>query len=75
VHPNFPVLVVLHTSKASSAAEDEHHAERIAGVLRKGGAARVETRSVGSALPVADPQRSASAERNERLEIVFVSPN
>ncbi|HMJ16134.1 MAG TPA: hypothetical protein VK524_32190 [Polyangiaceae bacterium] len=72
-HPEFPVLVVFHTSRTAPGL-DAGRAESVLGALRKAGATRVETRSAGSALPVVEPKRGGARERNERIEIIFVSP-
>jgi hypothetical protein len=72
-HPQFPVLVVFHAS-GGAGAFDPRRSEVIVGALRKAGAARVETRNAGTALPVVESKRKGAAERNERVEIIFVSP-
>ncbi len=73
-HPAFPVLVVVHASQGAPSARDSKRAETIAQALRAAGAARVEAQAAGGAQPVSDPQRPGAAARNERIEIVFVSP-
>jgi len=73
-HPAFPVLVVVHASQGAPNARDSKRAETIAQALRSAGAARVEAQSAGGAQPVSDPQRPGAAARNERIEIVFISP-
>jgi outer membrane protein OmpA-like peptidoglycan-associated protein len=73
-HPDFPVLVVIHSVKGSSAARDTAQLNAVAEALRKAGAPRVETESAGSSAPVVDPERPGAAERNRRVEIVFVAP-
>jgi flagellar motor protein MotB len=72
-HPEFPVLVVVHSAKGRSAA-DEQRAKTVADALRQAGAKSVETHAAGSAQPVAAPDRAGAASRNQRLEIVFVAP-
>jgi flagellar motor protein MotB len=72
-HPDFPVLVVVHTARARS-AEDEKRAKTVADALRQAGAPKVEAHSAGSAQPVAAPDRPGAAARNQRIEIVFVAP-
>jgi hypothetical protein len=71
-HPEFPVLVVLHDARPG--AKDEALGDRAVEALKASGAVRVESRSAGSLSPVVPPERSGAAARNERLEIVFVSP-
>jgi outer membrane protein OmpA-like peptidoglycan-associated protein len=73
-HPEFPVLVVLHTARADAKGVGPKRAARVADALRVAGAARVEAQAVGSTQPVLPPSRAGAAERNERVEIVFVAP-
>jgi outer membrane protein OmpA-like peptidoglycan-associated protein len=73
-HPDFPVLVVLHSSHGAASARDDKRAQAIAQHLRGAGAPRVEARAAGSAQPISDPSRPGAAARNERVEVVFVSP-
>ena len=42
--------------------------------LKAAGAARIDAQSAGNTTPVVPPERVGAAARNERLEIVFVSP-
>lgn len=73
-HPDFPVLVVVHSARGGSAKRDAARAEAVSKALRDAGAPRVEVRTAADTLPVA-PTRPASADkRNERAEIVFVAP-
>jgi hypothetical protein len=74
-HPDFPVLVVLHTAQGRATAEDERRARVIADALRQAGASRVQTHAAGGAQPVASPDRAGAAARNQRVEIVFVTPS
>jgi hypothetical protein len=71
-HPQFPLLVVSHDARA--AAKDDGLAARAAEALKAAGAPRIEAQSAGSSSPVVPQDRSGAATRNERLEIVFVSP-
>jgi len=71
-HPAFPILVVVHSSKAAPPAD---RGETIAKSLRDAGGAHVKVESAGDALPVAPPAQPGAAARNERVEIVFVSPS
>jgi hypothetical protein len=71
-HPEFPVLVVLHDARAG--AKDDGLSAQAVEALKQGGAIRIESRSAGSSSPVVPPERTGAAARNERLEIVFVSP-
>jgi hypothetical protein len=71
-HPEFPVLVVLHDARAG--AKDDGLATQAVEKLKAAGATRIESRLAGGASPVVPPDRAGAAARNERLEIVFVSP-
>lgn len=70
-HPEFPVLVVSHDARAG---KDDGLATQAADAIKAAGVTRIEARSVGSTAPVVPPERSGAAARNERLEIIFVSP-
>lgn len=73
-HPEFPVLVVVHAARGEAVSASHKRAERVAEAVRRAGAARVEAQGVGSAQPVLPPSRPGAAERNERVEVVFVAP-
>jgi hypothetical protein len=74
-HPEFPVLAVVHIARGSVSTRDAAQAAAVADALRKSGAAHVEADSAGAALPVLDPARPGAADRNARVEVVFVSPS
>ena len=71
-HPEFPLLVVAHDARAG--AKDDGLGGQVAEALKAAGASRVEAQRAGSTAPVVPPDRAGAATRNERLEIVFVSP-
>jgi hypothetical protein len=71
-HPDFPVLVVVHDARPG--AKDDGLAAQAVEALKAAGATRIEARGAGSTSPVVAPERAGAAARNERLEIVFVSP-
>lgn len=71
-HPPFPVLVVGHDARVG--AKDDGLVSQAVEALKAAGATQVEGRSAGSTTPVVPPDRAGAAARNERLEIVFVSP-
>lgn len=71
-HAAFPVLVVTHDARAS--AKDDGLGAQVVDTLKAAGATRVEARAAGSSSPVVPPDRAGAAARNERIEIVFVSP-
>lgn len=70
-HPDYPVLLVLHgtgpsvSSRAAAALEQ---------ALTQAGAARVTTETVAESQPVVDPKLPRAQARNQRVEIIFVSP-
>ncbi len=71
-HPEFPVLIVSHDARPGM--KDDGLGAQAAEALKAGGAPRVEARAVGSTAPVVPAERPGAAARNERLEIIFVSP-
>lgn len=71
-HPEFPLLVVTHDARAS--AKDDPLGVLATDALKAAGATRIEARGAGNTAPVVPPERAGAAGRNERLEIVFVSP-
>jgi outer membrane protein OmpA-like peptidoglycan-associated protein len=73
-HPDFPLLAVLHSARGANPTRESAEASAVAETLRKAGAPKVETDAVGASAPVVDPERPGAAERNRRVEIVFVSP-
>ncbi|HEX3774876.1 MAG TPA: hypothetical protein VHV51_10460 [Polyangiaceae bacterium] len=75
VHPEFPLLVVVHAARGNAGTRDTAEANAVAEALRKAGATRVDTDAAGSAEPVLDPERPGANERNARVEVVFVSPS
>jgi hypothetical protein len=74
-HPEFPLLAVVHLARGTVSTHDAAQAAAVADALRKSGAAHVEADTAGAALPVLDPARPGAAERNARVEVVFVSPS
>lgn len=73
-NPTFPLQVVLHTARGDGGPRQARRLERAASELKKAGAARVEPFLGGDRDPLVDPKRAGAALRNERLEVVFVSP-
>jgi hypothetical protein len=73
-HPSFPVLVVVHTARDQPEGASKQHAQAVADALEASGAAQVAVEVAGSKEPVIDPKRPGAAQRNERLEVVFVAP-
>lgn len=73
-HPDFPLLVVVHSAGKLPESRDLARVERATLALKNQGVANVAAANVGSALPGLDPRQPGAASRNERLEIVFVAP-
>lgn len=73
-HPDFPLLVVVHSSAKLPEERENTRSVRASSALREQGAPNVTATSVGSALPGLDPKKPGAAARNERLEVVFVAP-
>jgi hypothetical protein len=71
-HPEFPLLLVVHSPVSKDAGLARGRAA--ADALKKAGAERVEIEMAGTDVPVLDPNRRGARGRNERLELVFVAP-
>lgn len=71
---DFPVLVVLHTAENRDGDHGRKRVDEAAEILRRGGAQRIATALGGDAAPHVPPGRPGARERNERVEVVFVSP-
>lgn len=71
-HPDFPVLLVSHDARAG--AKDDGLSAQAIDALKAAGASKIEARSAGTATPVVPPDRPGAPARNERLEVIFVSP-
>jgi outer membrane protein OmpA-like peptidoglycan-associated protein len=73
-HPDFPVLLVGHSSSERGTAEVERQLELLRTALAASGVSKLAVASVGDRQPLL-PQRSPSARtRNQRIELVFVAP-
>jgi outer membrane protein OmpA-like peptidoglycan-associated protein len=73
-HPEFPLLVVGHSAERSSAEEAEETARAIAEELQRKGAKQVSATSVGSDQPLIDRRIRGADGKNQRVEIIFVTP-
>jgi hypothetical protein len=71
-HGDFPVLVVLHRAKAGT---DESRIKRLVDVIKAAGVERVEGQTAGTSQPVLKADRAGAAERNDRVEFVFIAPS
>jgi hypothetical protein len=65
-------LVVSHDARA--AAKDDGLSSQAVDALKAAGVSRIDAQRAGNTTPVVPPDRPGAAARNERLEIVFVSP-
>ena len=74
-NPTFPVLVVVHSARGGPAKDDQLRSRAVEKALREAGAPTVESRVAGDSQPVVDRKRKGASQRNERIEIVFVSPS
>jgi outer membrane protein OmpA-like peptidoglycan-associated protein len=73
-HPDFPVLLVGHSSSERGTAEVARQLELLRAALADSGVSKLAVASVGDRQPLL-PQRSPSARaRNQRIELVFVAP-
>lgn len=73
-HPDFPVLLVGHSSSDRGSADVERQLELLRTALAASGVAELGVASVGDRQPLL-PQRSPAARaRNQRIELVFVAP-
>jgi hypothetical protein len=73
-HPDFPLLLVVHSAGKLPDARALTRVERATAALKNQGVQKLDATSVGTALPGLDPRQPGAAGRNERLEIVFVAP-
>lgn len=73
-HPGFPLLVVAHTAKNGQKKHGEKLGEAAKEALLEAGAPTVRVESVENAQPVVSTRVRGADEKNERVEIVFVTP-
>lgn len=73
-HPSFPLLLVVHSARAQTEQSLKEVAERVQEALEQAGSAQVQVHLAGTAEPLIDQRLPASAEQNERVEVIFVSP-
>lgn len=72
-HSDTPVLVVVHGAHGAS-DHDRRRAAAVSDALRAAGATKVETQAAGALDPVVPPSNARAGDRNERTEVVFVTP-
>jgi hypothetical protein len=73
-HPDFPLLLVAHTAKSTESKRAKKMTESALAALTAAGAKKVTTHAVLGAQPVVSASLRGAAEKNERLEVVFVVP-
>jgi hypothetical protein len=73
-HPDFPVLVVIHTARDNSGAKEAATAEVVSRALTEAGAPKVDTEVAGGSQPLVEPSRPGASDHNARIEVVFVAP-
>jgi hypothetical protein len=73
-YPDFPLLLVVHTKKSGEEKRAERLGQLAKEALLAAGAPAVHVKSVGSAQPVVLASQSQAAEKNERIEVIFVVP-
>jgi len=73
-HPEFPLLVVVHTAKKGQEKSAEQTQKTIVDALRAAGAPAVTVQMAGAAEPVVDRRVPQAEKQNTRVEIVFVTP-
>jgi hypothetical protein len=72
----FPVAAVMHQEKepsAKDAASSKVRADALTAAFHSAGVTTINVLEAGTAAPVVDP-RSAERKRNDRVEIVFITP-
>ncbi len=73
-NPDFPLLVVVHTKKRGQQKRAEKIGQLTSEALIAAGAPSPTVRSVENAQPIAFASVRGGAERNERVEVIFVPP-
>lgn len=72
--PHYPLVVVTHTKQRGQQAKAQIMADLAQKILTSTGAPNVNQLSVDNAQPVVFPSIKGAAEKNERIEVVFVVP-
>jgi hypothetical protein len=70
-HPDYPVMAVFHGVGPSVSPRA---AEAVVSALTQAGAPRVTEQTVADRQPVVDPTLPGAAARNQRVEVIFVTP-
>lgn len=69
-----PLLVVAHSTRGEPTATDQQRGDAAASKLRASGVKTAYVQAVGGRLPIADAKEVAQPRKNERLEVIFVTP-
>jgi outer membrane protein OmpA-like peptidoglycan-associated protein len=73
-HPNFPLLLVGHTSGSAARPAMDRQLATLTSELQGLGIERVAAHDAGARQPLLPPQLPHARERNQRIELVFVAP-
>jgi len=73
-HPEYPLLVVTHTKKAGDKKGEKELETATLAALKSAGAPEITVSRVGNAQPLVSPRLRGGAAKNERVEVIFVSP-
>jgi outer membrane protein OmpA-like peptidoglycan-associated protein len=73
-HPEFPVLLVGHSSSERGTSEVGRQLELLRTALADSGVAKLAVASVGDRQPLLPPRLPSARARNQRIELVFVAP-
>ena len=74
-HPDFPVLLVIHTAKNGQEKRAEQISAAVQAALENGGVAKLTIQDVQDSQPAVSSRLQGSAEKNERVEVIFITPS
>lgn len=73
-HRNFPLVLITHTAKSGSEKRATQLSDAVTAALKSAGVTQFTARDVQNAQPIVSNRLRGGAEKNERVEFVFVSP-
>jgi len=73
-HPDFPMLVVVHTSGRQDAKKAALLGQKAEAALKNAGATPVTVQNVDDAQPLVSKRVNGAEKKNQRVEVVFVTP-
>jgi hypothetical protein len=73
-HPDFPLLLVVHTSTRHETKRAALLGQTAETALKEGGAPQVTVQTVDDAQPLVSDRVQGAKKKNERVEVVFVTP-